>query len=182
MIIVNTGNGKGKTTAALGAAVRAVGEGKKVLMIQFIKGPWRSGEDNIDIVFKGDPSNSSGSSSAFKLMKMGLGFVGILGDTFPREEHEKAAEAALNSARDEIKKSVWDMVILDEVNNALYLNLIPIENLLGLIDLTPKTCHLVLTGRDAHPEILARADLITEMREVKHPYQGGAKAKRGVEY
>ncbi|OHA00228.1 MAG: cob(I)yrinic acid a,c-diamide adenosyltransferase [Candidatus Sungbacteria bacterium RIFCSPHIGHO2_02_FULL_49_12] len=172
MIIVNTGNGKGKTTAALGAALRAVGKSKKVLMIQFIKGPWKSGEDeSAKLLFP-----------HFELRKMGLGFVGILGDSLPRSEHEKAAEAALDMARNEIQKGVWDMVILDEVNNALHLNLISKENLLALIDLTPTTCHLILTGRDAHSDILARADLITEMREVKHLYQEGVKAKRGVEY
>src|SRR3989338_6019330 len=126
MLYIFTGHGKGKTTAALGQALRAVGEGKKVLMVQFIKGPWKSGEDNVEIQIKGNPSASSGSS-AFRLMKMGKGFVGILGDTLPREEHEKAAADTLDYARDEIESGKWDMLILDEINNAVSLNLISKE-------------------------------------------------------
>src|SRR3990167_9601791 len=114
MLYIFTGNGKGKTTAALGTAMRAVGEGKRVLMVQFIKGPWKSGED----VF------ATGLEPRFKLVKMGKGFVGILGDTLPREEHKKAAEEALLFAEQEIKKGEWDVVILDEVNVAVSLGLI----------------------------------------------------------
>ena len=182
MLYIFTGHGKGKTTAALGQALRAVGEGKKVLMVQFIKGPWKSGEDNVEIQIKGNPSASSGSS-AFRLMKMGKGFVGILGDTLPREEHEKAAADALEYARKEMESDQWDMLILDEINNAVSLDLIPSEKVLELINLsTNKVENLILTGRDAPTEFLEKADLITEMREIKHPYQQGTKGKRGLEY
>lgn len=173
MILVFTGNGKGKTTAALGQAMRAVGEGKKVLMVQFIKGPWKSGEDFL----------AKGLEPHFKLVKMGKGFVGIMGDTLPREEHEKSAEEALAYARKEAESGNWDMLILDEVNNAMHLNLIPREDVLEFVDaVREKVEHLILTGRDAPQELIDRADLVTEMRDIKHPYHKGVKGKRGLEY
>ena len=177
MLYIFTGNGKGKTTAALGAAMRAVGEGKRVLMVQFIKGPWRSGEDFL----------AEGLAPNFKLVKMGKGFVGILGDSLPREEHEQAADDALDYARKEIAtpppEGAWNLVILDEVNNALQLGLIAKEEVLEFIDETKgKIEHLILTGRDAAPELIAVADLVTEMRDIKHPYTKGVKGKRGLEY
>ncbi|MBI2054804.1 MAG: cob(I)yrinic acid a,c-diamide adenosyltransferase [Candidatus Sungbacteria bacterium] len=172
MIIVNTGDGKGKTTAALGQALRAVGEGKRVLMIQFIKGPWKSGEDEAAKLL----------APNFEIRKMGLGFVGILGDTLPLEEHKKAAREALAVARAETKKAVWDILILDEVNNAVHLNLLTLREVLDFIGEYPKERHLILTGRDAHPEVVALADLVSEINDIKHPYEKGARAKRGIEY
>src|SRR3989344_3854927 len=136
MLIVITGNGKGKTTSALGQAFRSAGDGKRVLMLQFIKGPWKSGEDNKDIW----PKN-------FELRKGGLGFVGILGDKLPREEHEKAAEKTLDEAFSELNSGGWDMIILDEVNNALALNLIKLEKVLKLAEeCREKKIDLILTG------------------------------------
>lgn len=173
MLYIFTGNGKGKTTAALGQALRAVGEGKKVLMVQFIKGPWKSGEDFL----------AEGLGPHFKLVKMGKGFVGIMGDTLPREEHEQAAREALNFAKKESESGNWDILILDEVANAIALGLISKESVLELINLsTSKLEHLILTGRDAPQELIDRADLVTEMRDIKHPYHQGVKAKRGLEY
>ena len=173
MLYIFTGNGKGKTTAALGQAMRAVGEGKKVLMVQFIKGPWKSGEDFL----------ASGLAPHFKLVKMGSGFVGILGDTLPREEHEKAAEEALAYARKEAESGAWNILILDEVNNAIHLDLIGKEDVLEFVAaVKDKLEHLILTGRDAPQELVDAADLVTEMRDIKHPYHQGVKAKRGLEY
>ena len=186
MIYIFTGNGKGKTTAALGQAIRAVGEGKRVLMVQFIKGPWKSGEDNVNILVKESPSTSLGSP-LFLLVKKGRGFVGIMGDTLPREEHENAAEEALEYARKEIELAPpaggWDIVILDEINNAVALNLISKEKVLEFINFSKdKIEHLILTGRDAPQEFIDAADLVTEMRDIKHPYDKGIKGKRGLEY
>ena len=197
MLYIFTGNGKGKTTAALGQAMRAVGEGKRVLMIQFIKGPWKSGEDflakpgsNTSTVAEGDKDENSrgllpgkGLEPNFLLVKMGKGFVGIMGDTLPREEHEKAAEEALEYAKKEVESGGWDILILDEVNNAVALNLISKENVLEFVDFSKgKIEHLILTGRDAPQEFIDRADLVTEMRDIKHPFHQGTKAKRGLEY
>jgi cob(I)alamin adenosyltransferase len=173
MLVINTGNGKGKTTAALGSALRAIGEGKRVLMVQFIKGPWKSGEDD----------SFKRLAPDFNLVKMGRGFVGILGDDLPREVHEDAAAAALGFAREEAKTGMWDMIILDEVHNALHLNLISIADVLSFLDeAEAKVPFLVFTGRDAPQELIERAEIVTEMREVKHIYNEGVKGKKGLEY
>jgi len=172
MVIVITGNGKGKTTSALGQAFRSVGDGKRVLMLQFIKGPWKSGEDNKDIW----PKN-------FELRKGGLGFVGILGDKLPREEHEKAAQKTLEEAFLELKSGNWEMLILDEINNALSLNLIKLEKVLEFCrEADEKKIDVILTGRDAPKELIDTADVVSEVREVKHIYNEGQKARKGVEY
>lgn len=182
MLIVFTGHGKGKTTAALGQAVRSVGEGKKVLMVQFIKGPWKSGEDKA--VKKMEPD--------LKIVKMGKGFVGILGDKLPRKEHKKAAEKALAFAEKEAKSGRWDMLILDEINNAVSLGLIPKKRVLDFlqpIHRSPKATGIpaegqgttynlqaiILTGRDAPKEFIVKADLVTEMKDIKHPFHKGQK-------
>lgn len=176
MIYLFTGNGKGKTTAALGQALRSVGEDKRVLMVQFIKGPWKSGEDAI-------LANDQFFISNFVIRKTGLGFVGILGDTKPIEEHRKAAEEGLALAEREMQSGNWDILILDEINNAVDLNLLSKEKVLDLLQATgDKLQAVILTGRNAPQEFIDRADLVTEMREIKHPYQEGMKAKRGLEY
>ncbi|MBI4132062.1 MAG: cob(I)yrinic acid a,c-diamide adenosyltransferase [Candidatus Sungbacteria bacterium] len=185
MLLVFTGNGKGKTTAALGQALRSVGEGKRVLMVQFIKGPWKSGEDD----------SAKLLATNFKLVKMGKGFVGILGDSLPFEEHQKAAEEGLALAKHEMGSGNWDMVILDEVSNAVHLNLIPKEKVIELFDFIKRAPasdsssaaihrleYLILTGRDAPQEFIDAADLVTEMQDVKHPFEKGVKARRGLEY
>lgn len=182
MLIVFTGNGKGKTTAALGQAVRTVGRGKNVLMIQFIKGPWKSGEDFIDIVPKGkagDPSVNSGLPT-FRLVKMGLGFVGILGDKLPKEEHAQAAKKALDHFKQELPN--WDMVILDEVNVAVSLGLLTAEEVLESLKDLPPEKFVIFTGRGAPKEFIDRADLVTEMKEIKHPFNDGKLAKIAMEF
>lgn len=197
MFYIFTGNGKGKTTAALGQAMRAVGEGKRVLMVQFIKGPWKSGEDEVEIVSKDvilnamkdlkdssvAPLSQHDPQGVFKLVKMGKGFVGILGDSLPREEHEKAAEDALAFARDELEGGTWDIVILDEVNNALALCLISEKEVLDFLHIArQKLQAIIFTGRDASPTLMQQADLVTEMKDIKHPYEHGIKGRRGLEY
>ncbi len=175
MILVFTGNGKGKTTAALGQAVRTMGRGKKVLMIQFIKGPWRSGEDEFSEKFK-IPSDH------FQLHKMGLGFVGILGDKLPREDHEKAARDAFEFFKAEVAANRWHLYILDEINVALSLNLLKLEDILPTLKSFPEEKILVMTGRGAPQEFLDIADLATEMKEIKHPYNDKKLAKYAVEF
>ncbi|RME58942.1 cob(I)yrinic acid a,c-diamide adenosyltransferase [Candidatus Parcubacteria bacterium] len=175
MIIVFTGNGKGKTTAALGQAMRAVGRGKKVLVIQFIKGPWKSGEDYVALRGKGKDGKGK-----FLIKKMGKGFVGILGDTLPRKVHQRAAEAALAHFRKSISK--YDVLILDEVNVALSLRLIRASDVVRAIKSAPKGKMIILTGRGAPKSILAAAQLVTEMREIKHPFQKGRKGEIAIEF
>lgn len=173
MLLIFTGNGKGKTTAALGQAMRLVGDGKRVLMVQFIKGPWRSGEDD----------SQKFLSPNFKIVKMGKGFVGIFGDELPREEHEKAAREALAFADKEIQSGRWEVVILDEVNNAVSLGLITEKEVEKVLHRAHnKVEHVILTGRNAAPEFIEEADIVTEMREVKHPYSTGTQGKEGIEY
>lgn len=175
MVILFTGSGKGKTTAALGQMLRALGRGKKTLMIQFIKGPWMSGEDNFAKRFQV-------SETVFQIEKMGRGFVGILGDTLPREEHKKAAEAALECFKTEKASGRWDVIVLDEINVALSLGLLEAGAAKDAVRDFPDNKLLILTGRDAHPELIELADLATEMRELKHPFNKGKLAKLGIEF
>jgi cob(I)alamin adenosyltransferase len=172
MIILITGNGKGKTTSAIGQAVRMVGDLKRVLMVQFIKGPWRAGEDDAQMLLR----------PYFKIIKTGLGFVGILGDSLPREEHVRAAREGLAMARGEVSGGKWDAVILDEVNNALHLNLLSLAEVLEFIRDLPQGMDLMLTGRDAPPELIELADIVSEVNEIKHPYQDGMSGEKGIEW
>jgi cob(I)alamin adenosyltransferase len=173
MILLFTGNGKGKTTAALGQMVRAVGQGKSALMIQFIKGPWVSGEDKF-------ATRYNLPEDKFQIKKMGLGFVGILGDQLPREQHVEAAEKALEFFKQEIGK--WHLIVLDEVNNAMDLGLITKEAVLEAIKDYPEEKILMMTGRGAPQELIDAADLVTEVKEVKHPWNEGKWAKYTVEF
>ena len=172
MLIVITGNGKGKTTSALGQALRAGGDGRKVLMVQFIKGPWKSGEDESHKRLAPD----------FKIVKTGLGFVGILGDTLPLEQHAQAAQLGLALARKEVKLSNWDILILDEVHNAIGLGLIGVQDVMKFLDELPPSMDVVLTGRNARQEFIDRADIVSEVKEIKHVYNIGVKGKKGVEW
>lgn len=173
MILVYTGAGKGKTTAALGAAFRAMGHGNKVLMIQFFKGDW-------PIVF-GEVETAKRLPD-FEILQLGKGFVGIMGDSKPVAEHQAAAREALAVAGEKIRSGVYGLVILDEVNVALDLGLIDPAGVLDLLDTKSSKTHLILTGRNAHPLVVERADLVTEMREVKHPFQKGVQAEKGIDY
>jgi len=172
LVIVYTGNGKGKTTAALGLALRAVGYEHKVCMLQFIKGSWHYGE--MDSSKKLEPY--------FELIAVGKGFVGILDDNSPREEHEKYAEEALKICREKILSKEYDVVILDEVNYAINLGLIDVKEIIKLINEKPASLDLVLTGNHVKEEIIELADLVTEMKEIKHPFKSGIKAKKGIDF
>ncbi len=173
MYIIFTGNGKGKTTAALGHALRALGNSKRVLMIQFIKGPWKSGEDE----------SAKDLSPQFKIVKTGKGFVGILNDTLPWREHQKAALKGVEFAAEQIASGKWDTIILDEIHVAIALKLIPQSSLDTLVTKARKQgMDIIATGREAAAEQIEHADLVTEMREVKHPYQTGQEAVQGVEF
>ena len=172
LVIVYTGNGKGKTTAALGMALRAVGYEHKVCMLQFIKGSWHYGE--IDSSKKLEPN--------FELIPVGKGFVGILDDNSPREEHEKYAAEAVKICREKIFSGKYDVVILDEVNYAINLDLIDVQDIIKIIKEKPFELDLVLTGRNVREEIVELADLVIEMKEIKHPFKSGIKAKKGIDF
>ena len=172
LVIVYTGKGKGKTTAALGMALRAVGHDRRICMIQFIKGSWHYGE----------MTSSKLLEPQFELVAVGKGFVGILDDKSPREEHVKIAREAVQISREKIQSKKYDIIILDEINYAVNLGLVEVNDVLDLIKIKPSTLHLVLTGNYASDEIINAADLVTEMKEVKHPFQVGIKAKKGIDY
>ena len=175
MILLFTGNGKGKTTASLGQMVRVLGRGKSALMIQFIKGPWISGEDEF-------ATASNLPSDRFAIRKMGLGFVGILGDTLPIEDHKAAARKALNMFVEEKNLGKWHLIALDEINVALSLGLLDLKDVIEAVKDYPDDRILILSGRGATQELIDVADLVTEMREIKHPFAQGGNAIPTVEF
>ncbi len=171
LILINTGPGKGKTTAALGTAMRAVGNGMKVLMLQFLKGSWHYGELDAAKVF----------GENFILKQMGRGFVKIGGaETDP--EDIRLVEEAWAEARAAIYSGEWDMVILDEINYAISYKMLDPAIVAEALRGKPEMVHVILTGRNAHPLLVELADTVTEMREVKHAYQKDIPAQLGIEY
>ena len=171
LILVNTGNGKGKTTAALGLGMRAWGQGFKVLVVQFIKGNWKYGELQA----------AARMGEDFVIRQMGEGFVKGCNED-DKVGHQQAAAEAMQAASVAITSGKWDMIILDEINYAIKFGLVPLDAVLELIKIKPTALHLVLTGRDVCPEIIELADLVTEMKEIKHHYKKGIKAQKGIEF
>lgn len=171
LILIHTGPGKGKTTAALGLALRAVGNGMRVLMLQFLKGSWHYGEL--------DSSQAFGDN--FVLRQMGRGFVKVGGaETDP--EDIRLVEEAWREAEAAILSGEWDLVILDEINYAISYGMLAPERVADILRQRPERVHVLLTGRSAHPLLVELADTVTEMREVKHAYQKGILAQRGIEF
>jgi cob(I)alamin adenosyltransferase len=171
LIIVNTGPGKGKTTAAMGTALRAVGNGMKVLMLQFLKGSWHYGE--LDAV--------QAFGDRFVMKQMGRGFVKVGGaETDP--EDIRMVEEAWGEAAQAIRSGLWDLVVLDEINYAISYGMLDPEKVAEVLRTKPEMVHVILTGRNAHPTIIDLADTVTEMRQVKHAYEKGVMAQRGIEY
>jgi len=171
LVLIHTGPGKGKTTAAMGTALRAVGNGMKVLMLQFLKGSWHYGELDAVKVFNGN----------FVMRQMGRGFVKIGGaETDP--EDIRLVEEAWEEASKAILSGEWDMVVLDEINYAISYRMLDPAKVVEVLQARPEMVHVILTGRNAHPSLVAIADTVTEMREVKHAYQKGILAQRGIEY
>lgn len=171
LIIIYTGSGKGKTTAALGLALRTVGWGGNVLIIQFVKA-WKTGEHKTIEKFLPD----------IKIIPAGEGFVGIMGDRKPKSQHSASAKKALEYAKKELMSKKWSTVILDEINGAIAGRLVSLKDVLTLLASKPEEVNVVLTGREAAPEIIEKADLVTEMKKVKHPYDAGILAKKGVDF
>jgi cob(I)alamin adenosyltransferase len=169
MVQVYTGDGKGKTTAALGLTLRAAGYGLRVHIVQLLKGWPHYGE-------------LEGVKFLPNVTLRQFGREGFVNPKRPQPADFARAKAALEDARSAMLGGEVDIVILDEINNALELGLLPVEDVLALLDARPATVELVLTGRGAPEEICRRADLVTEMRAVKHPYDGGVVARKGIEY
>jgi cob(I)alamin adenosyltransferase len=171
LILINTGPGKGKTTAALGTALRAVGNGMRVLVLQFLKGSWHYGELDAVEAFDGN----------FVMKQMGRGFVKV-GGTETDPEDIRLVEQAWDEAREAIYSGDWDMVVLDEINYAIGYKMLDPVAVAEALKNRPEMVHVILTGRGAHPLLVELADTVTEMREVKHGYQKGILAQRGIEY
>lgn len=169
LLIVLTGEGKGKTTSALGMALRAAGQGLKVLFLQFVKGGNLYGEHKALEKIQG-----------IQVRSLGLGM--LLNSSYRLEEHQAKARLALEEARKEMGSGNWDMLILDEVLFAVQAGLLPEEDLLGLIQERPAELHLVLTGRGATPAVLELADTVTEMLSHKHHHQLRGTPVRGADF
>ena len=170
LIIVNTGNGKGKTTAALGVVLRSLGHGFKVAIVQFIKGGWEPAEK----------AALSHWPDQLKFHAMGEGFTW---ETQDRDRDIQTAQAAWEKALTYILNADYRTVLLDEVNIALKLGYLSVEQVLAGLDDKPEMSHIILTGRGAPPELIERADLVTEMTLIKHPFkEQGVKAQAGVEF
>ena len=174
LVIVFTGDGKGKTTAAMGLALRAAGNRMRVRVIQFIKGSWKTGE--VEAVKQLAPF--------FEIVRAGRGFTieRLRDERIPMEEHVAAAQAGIVEAREAIGSGSLEVVVLDEILGAIKAELVTLDQVLELVESKPPMLHLVLTGRDAPEALVERADLVTEMRLVKHPFAQGVVAQRGVEF
>ena len=169
MIQVYTGNGKGKTTASLGLAMRASGQKKKVLMIQFMKGKVNYGELKSAKLLPGFTIRQFGRPS-------------FVDKKNPAPADIKGAQQALDFAAKTIGSKRYDIIILDELNVALDFKLIPLDEVLLMLAWAPKELELVITGRNAHPKVIRLADLVSEVREVKHYYRQGVQARKGIEF
>jgi len=168
---VITGDGKGKTTSAIGLTVRAIGAGKRVLFAQFLKGKLTSEfnalselGDSITFICYGTPASK------------------FLFDREPTEDEKAVARRGLNEVREAMLSGRYDLVVLDEANIAAFYDVISVDSLLEIIQQKPDSVELVLTGRYAAPQLIEAADLVTEMEEIKHYYKKGVKARKGIEY
>lgn len=172
LIVLITGYGKGKTTTALGIAVRACGHNMRVCIIQFMKGD----------IYAGEWDGVKKMGCEVELISTGKGFCGIQGNPYPYEEHRMNAQEAIQLTLQKMESGQYDILILDEINNALHLRLVDLEQVLEIIRRKPPLMHLVLTGRDAHPQVVELADTVSEIKEVKHAYRKGIEPQPGIDY
>ena len=169
LLIVHTGKGKGKSTAAMGLAVRSMGHGHKVGIVQFVKGVWETGERTILDKFP----------ELVTIRAMGEGFSW---ETQDRQRDIQAAKSAWQMAKDMINDPSYKMVILDELNIPLRYDNLDINDVIDFLKNKPEDLHVIVTGRNAKDEMLDAADLVTEMTMVKHPFRSGVKAQIGIEF
>lgn len=169
LVLVHTGNGKGKSSSAFGVVARALGWGKRVGVVQFIKGKWITGERRF--FEKLDDS--------LTWHTMGDGFTW---DTQDAEQDTRAAKAAFDRAGQMMQSGDFDLVVLDEINIALRYDYLDVQDVIATLDKRHDSTSVILTGRDAKPELMEYADLVSEMVEIKHPFQSGIKAQRGIDF
>lgn len=169
LIIVHTGTGKGKSTAAFGMVLRCIGHGMRVGVVQFVKGAWGTGERDVLAKFP----------ELVTCRAMGEGFTW---DTQDRERDIAAARAAWQTAKAMIADPSYSLVLLDELNIVLRYDYLPLDEVLEVLRAKPRDLHVVVTGRNAKPELIELADLVTEMTMVKHPFRAGVKAQKGIEF
>ena len=167
LLLVNTGNGKGKSTAAFGVALRAVGQGLNVCVIQFIKGKWKTGE------------LEAARRLGLEFTPMGKGFTW---ESKNIEEDKALMREAWSVASEKILSGEYDLIILDEINYVLGYGFIPVDEVVRALQSRPAHVHVVLTGRNAPDEIISIADGVTEMRDIKHPYRQGIPAQKGIDF
>jgi cob(I)alamin adenosyltransferase len=167
LILVNTGNGKGKSTAAFGTAIRALGQGLTVSVIQFIKGKWKTGE------------METAQRLGLEFMPMGKGFTW---ESKNLEEDKALMREAWAVASEKILSGKYDLIILDEINYVLGYGYLPVDDVIRTLKSRPPHVHVGLTGRNAPDEIISIADCVTEMRDVKHPYRNGIPAQKGIDF
>jgi cob(I)alamin adenosyltransferase len=175
LIVINTGAGKGKTTAALGTAFRAAGNGMRVLVLQFLKGSWHYGE------MESAEAVNALDGFTYVMRKMGRGFVKVGGAEADPEDLRMVEEGWVE-AETAILSGDWDLVVLDEINYVIGYKMLDPERVADVLRRKPEMLHVILTGRNAHPLLVELADTVTEMREVKHAYQRGILAQRGIEF
>lgn len=173
VIVVNTGDGKGKSTAAFGVAIRAAGHGQRVGLVQFIKGTWKTGEQ---AAIRRFPEITH--------VVAGEGFTWVTQD---REKDVAAARAGWERVKEMIEASrgdapAYDVLVLDELNVALGYDYLPVDEVIAALAAKPEALSIVVTGRGAKPELIAIADTVTEMRPIKHAFEAGIKARRGIEF
>jgi cob(I)alamin adenosyltransferase len=169
LIIVHTGAGKGKTTAAFGMVLRCIGHGMRVGVVQFVKGAWSTGERDVLAKFP----------DLVTCRAMGEGFTW---DTQDRERDIAAARAAWELAKAMIADPSYKLVLLDELNIVLRYDYLALDEVIAVLKVKPRDLHVVVTGRNAKPELIEAADLVTEMTLVKHPFRSGVKAQKGIEF
>jgi cob(I)alamin adenosyltransferase len=167
LLLVNTGNGKGKSTAAFGIAFRAIGHGLRVSILQFIKGKWKTGE------------LESARRIGLEIIPTGKGFTW---ESKNLEEDKALMCEAWSMASKKILSGQYDLIILDELNYVLGYGYLPADEVIRCLQKRPAHVHVVLTGRNAPDEIISIADCVTEMREIKHPYRNGIPAQKGIDY
>jgi cob(I)alamin adenosyltransferase len=169
LVIVHTGTGKGKSTAAFGIVLRCLGHGMRIGIVQFVKGAWETGERKVLAAYP----------DLVTCRAMGEGFTW---DTQDRARDIAAARAAWEASKAMIADPAYDLVLLDELNIVLRYDYLPLDEVIETLKAKPRDLHVIVTGRNAKPELIEIADLVTEMTLVKHPFRAGVKAQKGIEF